>query len=162
MIQAPFWETVSQFKLYIKVQNIPPSPPSQLQLDIILGSSLAFAQFLFIGIFVFLFCKEEVVVEGEDYFLDQVPGILTRYSYDDLQAMTKNFNNKLGGGGFGTVFEGTLINNTKVAVKRLDGFGQIKKSFLAEVMTIGNIHHFNLVRLKIGRASCRERVSPYV
>ena len=113
MIQAPFWETVSQFKLYIKVQNIPPSPPSQLQLDIILGSSLAFAQFLFIGIFVFLFCKEEVVVEGEDYFLDQVPGILTRYSYDDLQVMTKNFNNKLGGGGFGTVFEGTLINNTK-------------------------------------------------
>jgi serine/threonine protein kinase len=32
-------------------------------------------------------------------------------------------------------------------VKRLDGFSQIKKSFLAEVETIGNIHHFNLVRL---------------
>ena len=156
-LKSNFDERESEFKLYIKVQNIPPSqlqniplqniPPSQLQLDILLGSSLAFAQFLFIGIFVFLFCKEEVVDEGEDYCLDQVTRILTRYSYVDLQAITKNFNNKLGEGGFGTVFEGTLINNTKVAVKRLDGFSQIKKSFLAEVMTIGNIHHFNLVRL---------------
>ncbi|XP_050291136.1 G-type lectin S-receptor-like serine/threonine-protein kinase SD2-5 [Quercus robur] len=143
-LKSNFEETESKFKLYIKVQNI---PPSQLQLDILLGSSLAFAQILFIGIFVFLFCKEEVVDEGEDSCLDQVTGILTRYSYVDLQAITKNFNNKLGEGGFGTVFEGTLINNTKVAVKCLDGFGQIKKSFLAEVMTIGNIHHFNLVRL---------------
>ncbi|XP_075653823.1 G-type lectin S-receptor-like serine/threonine-protein kinase SD2-5 [Castanea sativa] len=154
-LKSNFEETESWFILYIKVQNIPPSQlqldkpysPSQLQLDIILGSSLAFAQFLFIGIFVFLFCKEEVVDEGEDYCLDQVTGILTRYSYVDLQAITKNFKNKLGEGGFGTVFEGTLINNTKVAVKRLDGFSQIKKSFLAEVKTIGNIHHFNLVRL---------------
>ncbi|KAL4645324.1 hypothetical protein ACB092_02G227600 [Castanea dentata] len=143
-LKSNFEETESGFKLYIKVQNI---PPSQLQLDIILGSSLAFAQFLFIGIFVFLFCKEEVVDEGEDYCLDQITRILTRYSYVDLQAITKNFNNKLGEGGFGTVFEATLINNTKVAVKRLDGFSQIKKSFLAEVKTIGNIHHFNLVRL---------------
>nr|XP_023921861.1 G-type lectin S-receptor-like serine/threonine-protein kinase SD2-5 [Quercus suber] len=145
-LKSNFEETESRFKLYIKVQNIPPSQ-SQLQLDILLGSSLAFAQILFIGIFVFLFCKEEVVEEGEDYCLDQVTRILTRYSYVDLQAITKNFNNKLGEGGFGTVFEGTLINNTKVVVKHLDGFSQIKKSFLAEVKTIGNIHHFNLVRL---------------
>ena len=155
-LQSQIFSLKSNFeresKLYIKVQNIPPSqlqniPPSQHRLDMLLGSSLAFAQFLFIGIFVFLFCKEEVVDEGEDYCLDQVTRILTRYSYVDLQAITKNFNNKLGEGGFGTVFKGTLINNTKVAVKRLDGFSQIKKSFLAEVMTIGNIHHFNLVRL---------------
>jgi len=32
-------------------------------------------------------------------------------------------------------------------VKRFDGFSQIKKSFLAEVKTIGSVHHFNLVRL---------------
>ena len=49
--------------------------------------------------------------------------------------------------GFGTVFKGTLPKGTKVAVKRLDGFNQIKKSFLAEVETIGSIHRINLVRL---------------
>ncbi|XP_065638538.1 uncharacterized protein LOC136061294 isoform X3 [Quercus suber] len=59
----------------------------------------------------------------------------------------ENFNKELGGGGFGTVFEGTLPDGTKVAVKRLDGFSQIQKSFLAEVETIGSIHHINLVRL---------------
>ncbi|KAL7185257.1 hypothetical protein ACSBR2_027227 [Camellia fascicularis] len=50
-------------------------------------------------------------------------------------------------GGFGSVFQGTLSDGTKVAVKRLNGFGHVKKSFLAKVETIGNIHHVNLVRL---------------
>ncbi|GMP67679.1 hypothetical protein CsSME_00027588 [Camellia sinensis var. sinensis] len=61
--------------------------------------------------------------------------------------MTSNFNDKLREGGFGTVFHGTLSDGTKVAVKRLNGFGHVKKSFFAEVETIGNIHHVNLVRL---------------
>ncbi|KAK7853622.1 g-type lectin s-receptor-like serine/threonine-protein kinase sd2-5 [Quercus suber] len=71
----------------------------------------------------------------------------TRYFYDDLQTITENFNKELGGGGFGIVFEGTLIDGTKVVVKHLNSFSQIKKSFLAEVKTIGSTHHFNLVRL---------------
>ncbi|XP_028073687.1 G-type lectin S-receptor-like serine/threonine-protein kinase SD2-5 isoform X2 [Camellia sinensis] len=74
-------------------------------------------------------------------------GMPTRFSYEDLKAMTSNFNNKLGEGGFGSVFQGTLGDGTKAAVKRLHGFCQIKKSFLAEVQTIGSIHHVNLVRL---------------
>ncbi|XP_065638481.1 rust resistance kinase Lr10-like isoform X1 [Quercus suber] len=78
---------------------------------------------------------------------DHPAGLPTRYAYDDLHAITENFNKELGGGGFGTVFEGTLPDGTKVAVKRLDGFSQIQKSFLAEVETIGSIHHINLVRL---------------
>nr|POE83602.1 g-type lectin s-receptor-like serine/threonine-protein kinase sd2-5 [Quercus suber] len=98
-------------------------------------------------IFTLLFWKKENVDEAEEYYLDHIPGMPTRYSYDDLQAITENFNKELGVGGFGTVFEGTLPNGTKVAVKRLDGFSQIKKSFLAEVETIGSIHHINLVRL---------------
>ena len=61
----------------------------------------------------------------------------TRYSFADLQVITENFNKSIGGGGFGTVFEGTLNDGTKVAVKHLHGFNQIKKSFLAEVETIG-------------------------
>ena len=79
--------------------------------------------------------------------LDLVLGMPTRYSYDDLQAITKQFNTELGHGGFGTVFKGTLFDGTTVAVKCLDGFSQIKKSFLVEVETIGSVHHFNLVRL---------------
>ena len=131
-------------KVFIKVQNI---PPRKLQLGIILGSSLGslLVMFLLIGIITFLFWKKENADEAEENYLDYVPGMPIRYSYHDLQVMTGNFIKELGGGGFGTVFEGTLIDGTMVAVKRLDG--QIKKSFLAEVQTIGCTHHFNLVRL---------------
>ncbi|KAL6314597.1 hypothetical protein AAG906_026937 [Vitis piasezkii] len=46
------------------------------------------------------------------------------------------------------VFEGMLGDGTRVAVKRLGSdVGQGRKEFLAEVKTIGSIHHFNLVRL---------------
>ncbi|KAI8551248.1 hypothetical protein RHMOL_Rhmol06G0170400 [Rhododendron molle] len=71
----------------------------------------------------------------------------SRFSYDDFKNATVDFHNKLGEGGFGSVFQGTLSDGTKVAVKHLYGLSQIKKSFLAEVETIGSIHHVNLVRL---------------
>uniref|UniRef100_A0A7N2N6Z7 Uncharacterized protein n=1 Tax=Quercus lobata TaxID=97700 RepID=A0A7N2N6Z7_QUELO len=62
--------------------------------------------------------------EAEEYYLDHVSRMLTRYFYHDLQAVTKKFSKELGRRGFGTVFEGTLINGAKVAVKRLDGLSQ--------------------------------------
>ena len=145
---------ITAASIYIKVQNLPRAIPSsgrkkRNRFVIILGSSLAslFGLFLLFGILVLLFRKNIDSDDAEEYYLDHVPGMPTRYSFEDLQAMTKNFNKKLGGGGFGTVFEGTLIDGTKVAVKHLNGINQIKNSFLAEVETIGSIHHFNLVRL---------------
>ncbi|KAL5721218.1 hypothetical protein ACHQM5_013805 [Ranunculus cassubicifolius] len=69
------------------------------------------------------------------------------FSYHDLSIATGKFSKKLGGGGFGTVFKGILNDGTLIAVKRLDSVGQGSKEFLAEVETIGKIHHINLVRL---------------
>ena len=71
----------------------------------------------------------------------------TRYSYEDLKSATKNYSSKLGEGGFGAVFQGTLPSGIKVAVKCPTSFGQEKKSFFAEVESIGSIHHVHLVRL---------------
>ncbi|XP_055824688.1 G-type lectin S-receptor-like serine/threonine-protein kinase SD2-5 [Solanum dulcamara] len=76
-----------------------------------------------------------------------LPGILTRFSYNELKIITEDFSRKLGEGGFGSVYEGTLRNGTKIAVKHLDGVGQVKESFLTEVKTVGGIHHINLVKL---------------
>nr|CAE04684.2 OSJNBb0018A10.13 [Oryza sativa Japonica Group] len=53
---------------------------------------------------------------------------------------------KLGEGGFGSVFEGK-ISEERVAVKCLESARQGNKEFLAEVETIGSIEHINLVRL---------------
>ncbi|KAG6546962.1 hypothetical protein Mapa_011578 [Marchantia paleacea] len=86
--------------------------------------------------------------EGEDGLLDSLPGLPPRYSLKELQMATIGFHTRLGNGGFGTVYEGVLVDGTKVAVKRLEGIRQGQKEFRAEVATIGNIHHVNLVRLR--------------
>ncbi|CAL9044463.1 unnamed protein product [Musa banksii] len=73
------------------------------------------------------------------------------FHYKDLKAATNNFSeeNKLGEGGFGDVYKGTLKNGKTVAVKRL-AIAQIsraKADFQSEVKLISNVHHRNLVRL---------------
>ncbi|XP_027334911.1 G-type lectin S-receptor-like serine/threonine-protein kinase SD2-2 [Abrus precatorius] len=70
------------------------------------------------------------------------------FSYKELQLATRGFSEKVGHGGFGTVFQGELSDSTLVAVKRLERPGGGEKEFRAEVSTIGNIQHVNLVRLR--------------
>ncbi|XP_073273599.1 G-type lectin S-receptor-like serine/threonine-protein kinase At2g19130 [Primulina huaijiensis] len=77
-----------------------------------------------------------------------VEGSLTAFGYKDLQNATKNFSDKLGGGGFGSVFKGTLPDSSVIAVKKLDSIIQGEKQFRTEVSTIGTIQHVNLVRLR--------------
>ncbi|KAJ4981048.1 hypothetical protein NE237_031885 [Protea cynaroides] len=77
-----------------------------------------------------------------------VEGYLVPFSYKDLQIATKNFSEKLGGGGFGSVFKGILPDSTVVAVKKLEGISQGEKQFRTEVSTIGTIQHVNLIRLR--------------
>ncbi|GMJ14310.1 S-domain-2 5 [Hibiscus trionum] len=85
--------------------------------------------------------------EVEEDCLDNMFGMPSRFSYQELKNITENFSNKLGEGGFGSVFRGTLPSGSEVAVKHLDGVGSVNKSFVAEVRAIGSIHHFNLVSL---------------
>ncbi|CAF2038577.1 unnamed protein product [Brassica napus] len=75
-------------------------------------------------------------------------GTLAAFSYRELQNATKNFSEKLGGGGFGSVFKGALQDSSVIAVKRLEGIRQGEKQFRTEVVTIGTIQHMNLVRLR--------------
>ncbi|KAK6912571.1 Protein kinase domain [Dillenia turbinata] len=84
----------------------------------------------------------------EDNFLEGLSGMPVRFSYKDLQIATNNFSVKLGQGGFGSVYQGVLKDGTRLAVKKLEGIGQGKKEFRAEVSIIGSIHHLHLVRLK--------------
>lgn len=84
----------------------------------------------------------------EDNFLENLSGMPIRFTYKDLQSATNNFSVKLGQGGFGSVYEGTLPDGSRLAVKKLEGIGQGKKEFRAEVSIIGSIHHLHLVRLR--------------
>ncbi|CAN1189943.1 L-type lectin-domain containing receptor kinase IX.1 [Linum perenne] len=75
----------------------------------------------------------------------------TRFSYQELAAMTNSFSQdrKLGEGGSGAVYKGYLSElDLSVAVKRISkGSKQARKEFLSEVKTIGQLRHRNLVPL---------------
>ncbi|TYI42249.1 hypothetical protein ES332_A01G084900v1 [Gossypium tomentosum] len=59
-----------------------------------------------------------------------------------------SFNNKLGQGGFGPVFKGTLGNGQEIAAKRLSkSSGQGLNEFKNEVKLIAKLQHRNLVML---------------
>ena len=108
-------------------------------------------------VFVFLYwkwkCKGEVPVEEveDDREVEIcIQGSSTaprKFRLEELKAATENFKNKLGEGGFGTVYEG-FLENKAVAVKRFSRDAREgKQDFIAEVTTIGNLNHKNLVKL---------------
>ncbi|KAG6635663.1 LEAF RUST 10 DISEASE-RESISTANCE LOCUS RECEPTOR-LIKE PROTEIN KINASE-like 2.3 [Carya illinoinensis] len=70
-----------------------------------------------------------------------------RYSYPQIRKMSKNFKDKLGEGGYGTVFKGTLRSGQLVAIKILTKSKANGQDFISEVATIGRIHHVNVVQL---------------
>ncbi|KAD2804534.1 hypothetical protein E3N88_37911 [Mikania micrantha] len=133
---------------------VPPGEPSKRSIGFIVGLSLGvFFVVVTCGVVGFVWVKSKrrlanKKAEMEEEDLDQVSGLPTRFSYEELKIATENFSKKLGEGGFGSVFEGSLTDGSKIAVKCLEGLSQVKKSFLAEVQSIGSIHHVNLVRLR--------------
>ncbi|OMP07816.1 hypothetical protein COLO4_07026 [Corchorus olitorius] len=72
-----------------------------------------------------------------------------KFHLKELKFATQDFSlmNKLGKGGFGTVYKG-ILGNKAVAVKRISKNSRHgKQDFIAEVTSIGNLHHKNLVKL---------------
>uniref|UniRef100_A0A0D9UW38 Protein kinase domain-containing protein n=1 Tax=Leersia perrieri TaxID=77586 RepID=A0A0D9UW38_9ORYZ len=73
----------------------------------------------------------------------------TRYTYTEIIAITAHFRDKLGQGGYGSVYKGVVLpGNVHLAVKMLNGNSNCNgEDFINEVSTIGRIHHVNVVRL---------------
>nr|XP_048330101.1 rust resistance kinase Lr10-like [Ziziphus jujuba var. spinosa] len=70
-----------------------------------------------------------------------------RYSYSEIRKMTKGFKDKLGEGGYGSVYKGKLRSGRFVAIKMLEKSKANGQDFINEVSTIGRIHHVNIVQL---------------
>ncbi|XP_073004947.1 cysteine-rich receptor-like protein kinase 6 [Typha latifolia] len=104
---------------------------------IVVVGALCLALFLFIYLWR---RKREKILYSEPHLFD----------LDTLKAATNNFSvkNKLGEGGFGPVYKGTLQDNKEIAVKRLSrtsrqGLAELKN----EVVLVTKLQHRNLARL---------------
>ncbi|PON88151.1 Cysteine rich receptor like kinase [Trema orientale] len=73
-----------------------------------------------------------------------------QFDLGTIRAATNNFSddNKLGEGGFGAVYKGTLLNQQEIAVKRLSrSSAQGAEEFKNEVVVVARLQHRNLTRL---------------
>ncbi|KAL8550832.1 hypothetical protein ACS0TY_000057 [Phlomoides rotata] len=84
-----------------------------------------------------------------------------RYSYSNINKMTRGFREELGQGGYGKVYKGKLRSGRDVAVKLLGKAGANGKDFMNEIATIGRIHHVNVINLVGYCAERSKRVLVY-
>ncbi|CAL9105457.1 unnamed protein product [Musa textilis] len=86
------------------------------------------------------------------------------FRYEALAAATHNFDpkQKLGEGGFGSVFKGRLEDGREVAVKRLGwGSRQGAREFMNEALLLSRVQHKNLVNLHGYCAHANEKLLVY-
>ncbi|KAL3714488.1 hypothetical protein ACJRO7_006412 [Eucalyptus globulus] len=85
--------------------------------------------------------------QNVEEFLQSNNFLPIRYSYSDIKKITSGLKDKLGEGGYGSVFKGRLRSGREVAVKILKKGKTNGQDFINEVATIGRIHHVNVVGL---------------
>uniref|UniRef100_A0A2N9GXL2 Receptor-like serine/threonine-protein kinase n=1 Tax=Fagus sylvatica TaxID=28930 RepID=A0A2N9GXL2_FAGSY len=78
--------------------------------------------------------KIKTVKASAELEMISIPGLPRRFAYEELVAATENFKTHIGSGGFGTVYKGTLTDQTDVAVKKITNFGvQGNREFCTEM-----------------------------
>ncbi|XP_031275831.1 G-type lectin S-receptor-like serine/threonine-protein kinase SD2-2 [Pistacia vera] len=142
-------DSTTEDVLYVRVQRGGTAKKNiSTTVILVVGIVGSFAIFALTAVVLLILRKRREKKKGKDE--DGVFSVLNLkvFSYKELHTVTRGFSDKLGHGGFGTVFQGELSDATIVAVKRLERPGSGEKEFRAEVCTIGNIQHVNLVRLR--------------
>jgi len=114
-----------------------------------LAARFLFGMTLFIALLIYKWRKRHwSMFEYIEIFLQQQNNLMPiGYSYKEIKNMARGFKDKLGEGGFGTVFKGNLRSGPCVAIKMLGKAKGNGKDFISEVATIGRIHHLNVVQL---------------
>lgn len=127
-----------------------------------------------VGVLVLIICfcslrvnTKETVQPTKKFMLVERPQMTSsnviEISFEAIKVATGDFDeeNKLGEGGFGSVYKGRL-NGQDIAVKRLSTeHGQGDVEFSNEVSILGNLQHDNLVKLLHFSVEGNERVLVY-
>ncbi|XP_019196319.1 PREDICTED: probable LRR receptor-like serine/threonine-protein kinase At1g56140 [Ipomoea nil] len=129
-----------------------PSDKKKNRTGMVVGIVFGVGMLSFLSVFA-VYCfvqrrKRQDTYDDEEFLgMDVKP---YTFSYAELRAGTSDFSpsNKLGEGGFGPVYKGTLEDGRIVAVKQLSvASRQGKSQFVAEIATISAVQHRNLVKL---------------
>ncbi|XP_076891609.1 uncharacterized protein LOC143543087 [Bidens hawaiensis] len=91
--------------------------------------------------------KSKPNVNAENFLNNNEFLALKRYSYSQIQNITNSFEIKLGQGGFGSVYKGSLSNGNLVAVKVLSESKGNGDDFINEVASVSRTSHVNIVNL---------------
>ncbi|CAN6683870.1 unnamed protein product [Malus baccata var. baccata] len=133
------------------VSGLPPTTPGKKsKTGLIVGIAVSVGVVSLLLIFAILYMRRKKSEKEDD---EDILGLGLRpytFSYAELRVATEDFNpsNKLGEGGYGPVYKGTLSDGRVVAVKQLSvASHQGKSQFVSEIATISAVQHRNLVKL---------------
>ncbi|OVA15863.1 Protein kinase domain [Macleaya cordata] len=132
------------------VSNLPPTDSKKSKTGLIVGVVVSVAVVSFIVIFALFYIRRKRSRTNEEEELLGIENRPNTFTYAELRNATEDFNsaNKLGEGGFGSVYKGMLSDGRAVAVKQLSvASHQGKSQFVAEIATISAVQHRNLVKL---------------
>ncbi|XP_062158089.1 probable LRR receptor-like serine/threonine-protein kinase At1g56140 [Alnus glutinosa] len=132
------------------VSNKPPSNKNRtgLYVGVVVGAGVLSLLSVFVAFYI---VRRRKQLPTNDYaeLLEIVVRTFT-FSYAELKTATEEFSpaNKLGEGGFGPVFKGTLKDGRVIAVKQLSvASRQGNNQFITEIATISAVQQCNLVKL---------------
>ncbi|KAM2930193.1 hypothetical protein COP2_037247 [Malus domestica] len=133
------------------VSELPPTTPGKKsRTGLIVGIAVPVGVVGLLLISAILYTRRKKSEKEDD---EDILGLGPRpytFSHAELRAATEDFNpsNKLGEGGYGPVYKGTLSDGRVVAVKQLSvASHQGKSQFVSEIATISAVQHRNLVKL---------------
>ncbi|XP_031116750.1 uncharacterized protein LOC116020413 [Ipomoea triloba] len=108
-----------------------------------------------IGWLIFRHKRKRVAANGQVLLVQNIEALVRTngfqstklYTYSDIKKMTNSFSDKIGQGGFGSVYRGKLPDGCPVAVKLLTNTKGNGEDFINEVASISRTSHVNIVTL---------------
>ncbi|KAJ0873548.1 putative glycerophosphodiester phosphodiesterase, protein kinase RLK-Pelle-LRK10L-2 family [Helianthus annuus] len=121
-------------------------------LGIVLASFGAAIAVVVVGFGIFFWKKRSEGPEGAndqiEIFIKNYGSLAPkRYKFSEIKKMTNSFLEKLGNGGYGSVYKGQLPDGRLVAVKLLSEVTGNGEDFINEVASISRTSHVNIVTL---------------
>ncbi|KAL6847759.1 hypothetical protein ACP4OV_021887 [Aristida adscensionis] len=103
----------------------------------LIGAVVGVVAVIVMGVIVVLYCLRKLkdVEEGNEEF-GELPGKPMRFTFQQLKEATGQFQEKLGEGGFGSVFQGKH-GEERIAVKRLDDLVREQENFWLRFQQLG-------------------------